>query len=443
MSFETSYKVIDGVRVEKTAENVYVIGKDLGYDIKITASIIEEEALTQVVRLTKINEFKGMTIRVMPDIHAGKGCVCGLTMNLNGIDYVVPSLIGVDIGCGMSFVRLTKETFTAEDLKKIDDAAHNVVPTGFNIHTEKKVDFDLTRFRCLSKVSEEMKMNFLKSIGTLGGGNHFISIEVGDETKYPYLIVHTGSRSLGRLIAVHYQNIAFESQKKRMKEEYERKCREIKERLLAEGRDKEINNELKKIKRFSPNDLKEIKDLCGLIGQDAQDYLHDMMLAQEFATLNRRTIIENLTSSLGLSYEDYNETIHNYISPRDMILRKSSIAAYKDEIVLIPNDQCSGSHLCIGLGNEDENFSAPHGSGRAMSRSQAKKMFDGKTEQRKMLEHGVFTTTTAGNVDECTGAYKNASQVMKDCEGFVKIIEHLTPIWNFKDCSPEAASMDD
>ena len=434
--------MIDGVMVEKISNNEYIVGRELGYDIKITASIIDSYSIIQIVGLTKVPELKGVVIRIMPDVHAGAGCVCGLTMNLNGVDYIIPSLIGVDIGCGMSFARLTQKIFTAEDLKRIDDAAHKVVPTGFNIHTEVKDYFDLTKFYCFTECSDEMKKNFLRSIGTLGGGNHFISIEVGDTSKNPYLIVHTGSRSLGRHIALYYQKIAFEKYKLRMQEEYENKRREIKERLHAEGRDRFINDELKKIHKMSSEELKKMKDLCGLSGEDARHYLHDMMLAQEYATLNRKRIIENLTSSLSLSFEDYNETIHNYISPRDMILRKSSISAYEDEIVLIPNDQCSGSHLCIGLSNKDENFSAPHGSGRAMSRGEAKKTFDGETEQKKMLEKGVYTTTTAGNVDECTGAYKNASQVMKDCEGFVKIIEHLTPIWNFKDCSAEAASME-
>lgn len=398
-------------------------------DLKIFTENIEEEAVNQINELLEQESFKNCKVRIMPDVHAGKGCVIGFTADLG--EKVIPNIVGVDIGCGMLTVELGNLDV---DLEKLDKTIHEVVPSGFNIHEHKLTDFDkINDLHCLRELKETKKFN--RAIGTLGGGNHFIEIDQ-DEGGNKYLVIHTGSRNMGNQVARYYQDLAIQlcSGKEELFEKKEQTIKEYKE----QGRKSEIQEELKRLEReyskLKPN-LPE--DLCYLEGKYRDMYLHDMKICQEYAVCNRVNIAHEILKGY-LTKEEYGafewkmfETIHNYISFEDNIVRKGAISAKKGERVVIPINMRDGCIIGIGKGNVDWNNSAPHGAGRIMSRKKAKETF--KMEDFKESMEGIYTTSvTEETLDEAPFVYKPIQEIVDNIKDTVDIEKIIKPIYNFK-----------
>lgn len=420
-------------------------------NVKIFTKNIEQEAIDQINELLDQEAFKNSKIRIMPDVHAGKGCVIGFTGNLG--DKVIPNIVGVDIGCGMLCVKLGKVDL---NLEKLDQIIRQYIPSGMNVHETQKYKFlELEQLYCFKELTN--KNNYLeKSLGTLGGGNHFIEIDI-DEDNNKYLVIHTGSRNLGKQVAEIYQNKAIEycSYKKEMKEEKEKVIKEYKE----QGKQKEIQNKLIEINKKYEGKTKLPKELCYLEGKLREDYLHDMRICQEFAKDNRLCIAKQIlcnyfevpyyqgANSVRLVEDvnypafitqdyivhdfNYFQTIHNYISFEDNIVRKGAISAKKGERVLIPMNMRDGCIIGIGKGNDDWNQSAPHGAGRIMSRLKAKETLNLKDFENSM--NGIYTTSVSeSTIDESPMAYKSMDEIIKCIEDTVEIERIIKPIYNFK-----------
>ena len=344
------------------------------------ASDVDQQAIDQIKDLLGKEFVRGSTIRIMTDVHSGAGCVIGTTMTID--KSVVPNLVGVDIGCGLEVVRLADRHI---DVKALDALIYTRIPAGFKIR-EKEHPFnehiDLDRLKCRSAVDLGRAR---LSVGTLGGGNHFIEVNVdGDGARY--LVVHSGSRHIGLQVATHYQKMASKG-----------------------GRD----------------------PLAHLEGEQFDDYLHDMRLMQQYAAINRKAIVDTLLSGLGLVECDRFTTIHNYIDTEEMILRKGAVSAHKGERLIIPLNMRDGSLLCIGKGNAQWNYSAPHGAGRTMSRREAKRVLDLKRYRTMM--NGIYTTSVSkATLDECPLAYKPLGTLLDHISPTVDVIEHIKPIYNFK-----------
>lgn len=379
-------------------------------NVKIFASIIDEATKKQVEDLSICDAYSGCTIRVMPDCHAGMGCTIGSVIKFN--DRVVPNTVGVDIGCGMLVVNLGKVDI---DLQKLDDVIHEFVPAGFNIHENAVADFNLDFIAPLKD-----RQYILNSIGTLGGGNHFIEVDIDDENN-KYLVIHSGSRNLGVQVCNYWQELGFAKLKDHSVEN-----KAVVDRLKAEGREKDIQAELKKLK------CKQVKkELSYIEGEDLEGYLHDMHLCQEYAVLNRNTMADIILKQMEMKDIGRFTTIHNYIDIENCIIRKGAIAAQKEEMVIIPMNMRDGSLICIGKGNEDWLCSAPHGAGRIMSRKQATENL--KLEDFKKSMEGIYTTTAdTDTIDEAPMAYKSAETIMEDIKDTVKIVDVIKPIYNFK-----------
>ena len=383
------------------------------------ATVVEEEAIEQIRRMCDYSFTEGCQVRIMPDVHAGKGCTIGTTMTVHG--KVVPNVVGVDIGCGMYTVRLAEKEI---DLVKVDEACH-YIPSGRNVWPGRIEAFDLSQLRCYRNLKE---MRWLKrSLGTLGGGNHFIEVEEGaDGTKY--LVIHSGSRNLGKQVAELYQKLATELNQG--KEEYLKARQEIIETYKAQGRKQEIQQALKDLK-WVAKDATLPADLCFVYGEYLEDYLHDVDLCQKFAARNRELMAEIILERAGLTKAEAFHTIHNYIDVNEMILRKGAIAAHAGEKVLIPINMRDGSILAIGKGNPEWNCSAPHGAGRVMSRAKAKESLELET-YRKAME-GIYTTSVnAETLDEAPMAYKSLEDIIGVIGDTVDVVEILRPIFNFK-----------
>jgi len=382
-----------------------------GNDIKIYATTLDDVALEQIKELGKFEAYLNSKIRIMPDCHAGAGCTIGTTMEIK--DKITPNLVGVDIGCGMLTVKL-KETDI--DLQKLDAIINEFIPNGFNTHTEQKAEFDFNKL-----IAKNLNVDRAKvSIGSLGGGNHFI--EVGKTSKDElYLVIHSGSRNIGGQVAKYYQNIAIENLTDNTKE------RELLiAKLKKEGRQNEIGKELKKLKKPEIN-----KDLAYLIGSNFDNYMHDMELMQKYAVLNRRTMANIILEKAGLTEVEAFETIHNYIDFKRMILRKGAVSAENGETLLIPINMRDGSIIAKGKGNEDWNYSAPHGAGRLMGRRQAHKNlnFDEFKEQMKDIYSTSILTET---LDEAPNAYKPMNEILEAIGETAEVIDIIKPIYNFK-----------
>lgn len=383
------------------------------------AKVVEPEAIEQIQRMCDYEFTAGSKIRIMPDVHAGKGCTIGTTMTV--VDKVVPNVVGVDIGCGMYTVNLGK---TDIDFQKLDEAAH-FIPSGKHVWDGRIERFDLQRLRCYRSLKKTKWLE--RSLGTLGGGNHFIEIdEAGDGTKY--LVIHTGSRNLGKQVAEIYQQLAIDLAKG--KEAYFEKKDEIIRTYKEQGRRNEIQKALEEI--YWKSKEPEIPgDLCYLYGRYFDDYMHDVEICQQFALKNREKIAEILLEHIGIAGEYAFHTIHNYIDIDEKILRKGAIAAHEGEKVLIPINMRDGSVLAIGKGNPDWNFSAPHGAGRIMSRTQAFKELDMDEYKREM--QGIYTTSVnKDTLDEAPMAYKSLEDIIDVIADSVDIIEIMKPIYNFK-----------
>lgn len=383
------------------------------------AKIVEDEAIEQIRRMCDYEFTEGSKIRIMPDVHAGKGCTIGTTMTVK--DKVVPNVVGVDIGCGMYTVNLGNVDI---DFEKLDTAAH-YIPSGMDVWEGRQERFDLQQLRCYRELKDTKRLE--RSLGTLGGGNHFIEVdEATDGTKY--LVIHTGSRNLGKQVAEIYQRIAIDLAKG--KEEYFKKRDEIINTYKAEGRRKDIQAALKAIE-WTEREAEVPDDLCFLYGQYFDDYMHDVEICQQFALRNREKIAEILLERAGLAGTDGFHTIHNYIDTKEMILRKGAIAAHKDEKILIPINMRDGSVLAMGKGNPEWNYSAPHGAGRLMSRTKAKSELDLEEYKREMQE--VYTTSVSANtLDEAPMAYKSLEDIIDVIRDSVDIIDIMKPIYNFK-----------
>lgn len=403
-------------------------------DLKIFTNNIEDEAVKQIDELLEQEPFKDCKVRIMPDVHAGKGCVIGFTADLG--NKVIPNIVGVDIGCGMLCVELGN---MALDFEKLDKIIIENIPSGRNIREQKLIDFEkINELYCLRELKESNKFN--KAIGTLGGGNHFVEIDVDDENN-KYLVIHTGSRNLGKQVSDYYQNLAVELCSG--KEEMYKKKEKIIKTYKEQGKKSEIQEALKELEKEYKNNKPNLpKDLCYLENRYRDMYLHDMKICQEYASLNRLHIAkEILMNYFQLTYGpeiDYPpimnnrfETIHNYISFEDNIVRKGAISAKKGEKVLIPINMRDGSIIAVGKGNKDWNQSAPHGAGRIMSRIKAKETFTLDEFEKSMK--GIYTTSVSvETIDEAPFVYKPMQEIIDNIQDTVEIKKIIKPIYNFK-----------
>ena len=393
-------------------------------NLKIFTKNIEEQAVNQINELLNQEAFKNSKVRIMPDVHAGKGCVIGFTGNLG--EKVIPNIVGVDIGCGMLCVELGNIDL---DLKKLDEIIHNSIPSGMNVNDEVYEYFDISKLLCHKELKNKDEW-LEKSLCSLGGGNHFIEVDI-DEDNNKYLVIHTGSRNLGKQVAEIYQNKAIEycSYKEEMKQEIQDTIKEYKE----QGRQQEIQQKLIEIHKKYEGKTKLPKDLCYLEGQLRKDYLHDMKICQEFACKNRELIATKIINKLGLYLfiEEYFETIHNYIDFEDNIIRKGSIKANKGKKVIIPMNMRDGCIIGIGKGNNDWNQSAPHGAGRTMSRNMAKEKLS--MEEYKNSMKNIYTTSVnEETIDEAPMVYKPMEEIIEYIKDTVDVVKIIKPIYNFK-----------
>lgn len=389
-----------------------MIKNSIGIKTKIFAKTFEQEAIDQVKRLANFEPYLYSKIRIMPDGHAGKGCTIGTTMTLT--DKVTPNLVGVDIGCGMHVARIREREV---DLQKLDSIIREYIPSGFSIHKAPVVPFNFSELKCAKHVDLERAS---LSIGSLGGGNHFIELGVSESVDL-YLVIHTGSRSLGVSVCKYYQELAW----KNLEKDGDRRNELISE-LKKQGREKDIEMELKGLKKPVVD-----KELAFLEGDDFENYIHDMKIVQGFASVNRMTISDIILDVMNLSLLEDFETPHNYIDTDSMILRKGAISARKNERVIIPMNMRDGSLICIGKGNEDWNYSAPHGAGRIMSRSKAKEKISIQDYEESMK--GIFSTSVnSSTVDEAPQAYKPMDEIVSIISETVDVVDRIVPIYNFK-----------
>ena len=407
--------------------------KEIMEKLKIFADMIEPEALNQIYAMAKSDAYKDNIIRMMPDCHAGKGCTVGTTMMIT--DKITPNFVGVDIGCTVSAHRIKfprksngREWFDTVK-EKLDTVIREHVPSGCNIRKSLEDVKKKTRDRVsqiLGDLIADVNVKYnAYSIGTLGGGNHFISVEWCEETNEVYLLIHCGSRHLGVEVCKYWQTKAIKN----------RTCNkgevgELIKRLKAEGREKEIQAELKKIERPKVNNELAYLDL-NLEPDDFRGYLHDMSICQSFARMNHETIADIIAKHMGWRYGEQIFTMHNYIDTESMILRKGAVSARLGDILIIPMNMRDGSLICVGKGNFDWNYSAPHGAGRIMSRSRAKEELT--MEEFKESMKGIYTTSVnTATIDEAPMAYKPMEAIIYLLEETAEIVKRIKPLYNFK-----------
>lgn len=398
---------------------------------KVFNDNVEESAISTIISLLNQPYAKDSKIRIMSDVHAGKGCVIGTTMTLK--DKVVPNLVGVDVGCGMLAIKLKEKRI---DLPNLDSVIRKYVPSGGACHDKDnsaRTSLDVRELRCFGKKGSLIREDLAyKSVGTLGGGNHFIEVDK-DKDSNLWLVIHSGSRHLGLEVANYYQKIAYE----RIKDlynggSYAQKQAELIEKLKAEGRTREIESEIIKFKAsYSAENPKIPYELAYLEGKDFDDYMHDMKLVQAHASCNRAEMARIIIKYAKLHEVERFETIHNYVDVDNKILRKGSVSAQKGEKLIIPMNMRDGSLICIGKGNEDWNYSAPHGAGRLMSRSEAKDKVS-MTMYKEAMKGIYSTSVNRGTIDESPFAYKNMDDIMSYIKDTVEVIDVIKPIYNFK-----------
>ena len=394
-------------------------------DLKIFGKTIEQGVYSQVYRMMALDAFRDSKVRIMPDTHSGVGCVIGFTAALG--EKVVPNLVGVDIGCGMYVVNLGK---VAINLDGLDKFIHENIPSGSEVNEKQgtRVEFpELNDMKMYKHLRNEKHLQ--SSIGSLGGGNHFIELDTSSNGDV-YLVIHTGSRNLGQQVCKYYQKLAIEqcnSHKHEIKEE----IKKVTEELRDAGRAKEISKAITEIKKKYESINKVPTDLCYLTGELRDDYLHDMRLCQEFAIRNREEIARRILKFLKIKPIECWHTVHNYIDFTDGIVRKGAIRCNEGEKVIIPLNMRDGSIIGIGKGNPDWNNSGPHGAGRLMSRSAAKESISMKDFKDSM--EGIYTTSVNKNtLDESPMAYKDAQEIIDAVGDTVEVIEVIKPIYNFK-----------
>lgn len=388
---------------------------------KVYTDVVEEDALAQIRTLCNQEYAKESSIRIMPDVHAGAGCTIGTTMTIK--DAVVPNLVGVDIGCGMETIRIKNKHI---ELEKLDKLIYEKIPSGFQIReTEHKLneEIDLTMLRCC-KAGRINLQRAARSLGTLGGGNHFIEADK-DEKGRIYLVIHSGSRHLGLEVAKFYQEQAYRALNGTSKTDIEQLIAEYK----AAGREREIQSAIEALKPQIRTEIPKALAYCS--GQLMEDYIHDMKIVQRFAMLNRKAMMNEIIKGMKLKVEEEFTTIHNYIDTESMILRKGAVSAKAGEKLLIPINMRDGSLICIGKGNPDWNYSAPHGAGRLMSRTRAKNTYTVSEFKKQMA--GIYTTSVhAGTLDECPMAYKGMEDIVNNIGDTAEIVNIIKPVYNFK-----------
>lgn len=361
---------------------------------KVFTDIIDSSTIGQITALLNQEFVQGAQIRIMPDCHAGAGCVVGTTITLK--DKVVPYLVGSDIGCGMLVIKLKEKRINLPDF---DSVIHKHVPSGFDTSkTDKssKTTIDIEKLKCFSKAKIDV-LKAYRNVGTLGGGNHYVELDKDDDGN-TYLVIHTGSRSLGKDVCEYYQNLAY---------------KKLKEKIS-----------------YIPFEMAYLE------GQDFDDYIYDMKLVQQYAKDNRAEVARLILKYSKLTEIERFETVHNYIDTDVMMLRKGAVSANKGEELIIPINMRDGALICVGKGNPDWNFSAPHGAGRLMSRGDAKRSFTVSEYKKTMKEAGIYTTSVgAGTLDECPMAYKPIESIVDNIEDTVEITKIITPIYNYKSSS--------
>ena len=396
----------------------------------IYQSEIDDATRDQVQTIVNQPFVEGETIRIMPDCHAGAGCVIGTTMTLtNG--RVCPNLVGVDIGCGMYLVSLKGIKEEDIDFKALDEFVETHIPTGRNIHEERKAKFpDILNLKCYRELKDASK--FERAIGTLGGGNHFLELDKDTEGTI-YFVVHTGSRNMGKQVADYYQDLADGVCNRQLDAYFVEKANLI-ETYKAEGRKTEIQAALKALtQKYKENTNKVPKDLAWLEGDHLNDYLHDMDICQRYAQLNRETICREICRFFGIDFDTAGklETIHNYIDLKQKMLRKGSIDCSEGKGVIIPVNMRDGSIIAVGKGNKDYNCSGPHGAGRLLSRNQAKENISLEDFEKSM--EGIHTSCVSyDTLDESPMAYKSIESVLPWIKETADVVDIIKPIWNYK-----------
>jgi RNA-splicing ligase RtcB len=388
-------------------------------EAKIFTDIVDEASISQVLLLLNQEFLSESKIRLMPDIHAGAGCTIGTTMTIT--DKIVPNLVGVDIGCGMESVRV-KETHI--ELQKLDKLIYNNIPSGFNVREKTHKYFDeinLEDLFCFKYIDQKRAE---KSLGTLGGGNHFIEADKDDEGNI-YIVVHSGSRHLGVEVANYYQEEGYKSLNGSTKKDIDNLISDLK----AQGREREIQKSIAALKDTNRTNIP--RQLAYVSGELFEQYIHDMKIVQKYAELNRQAMIHEIVKGMKLHVMEQFTTVHNYIDTEAMILRKGAVSAKKGEKLLIPINMRDGSLICIGKGNADWNQSAPHGAGRLMSRSAAKKTFT-VSEFKKQMSDIYTTSVNKDTLDECPMAYKGIDDIVNNIGDTVDVIQVIKPIYNFK-----------
>ena len=380
----------------------------------IFADKIDKQTKTQISSLLREEAYADSKIRIMPDTHSGRNVAVGTTMTISG--RVSPALVGVDIGCGMEAVLLGERNI---DLERLDEVIHKLIPCGAKIHDTPKADFDLGELYCKKRVDQTRAM---RSLGTLGGGNHFIEIDRLESGEL-MLVIHSGSRQLGSDVALYYIDQAYRYQCKKERKKTKRSYYESRDDEYFRASKREIKNDQPKVKR----------EEAILEGELFEQYLHDLSIVTAFADLNRRTMSGLICEAMELTVRDRFSCIHNYIDTERMILRKGAISARMGERVIIPLNMRDGALLGTGLGNPDWNFSAPHGAGRACNCTEAKYAFTVEDFQKEMT--GIYTTTAQiGSLDECPMAYKAPERILEFLGDSVSVDEIIKPIYNFKSC---------
>ncbi len=390
--------------------------------LKIFARTVEDTAKAQIERMATSEAYGDCTVRIMPDCHAGAGCTIGTVIALK--DRIVPNTVGVDIGCGMLVVNIGKIDV---DLQRLDRVVNNEVPSGFNIHEKPVTTVALIdRLHCRAVIDTDMAQ---RSIGSLGGGNHFIEVDEGSDGE-KYLVIHSGSRNLGKRVCEYWQKRA---------DDYCRKLgvneQEIIARLKAEGRQKEIAQAIREAKEQAP---KINKDLTFIEGEDAEKYLYDMQLCQLYANTNRYEMSRIICDAMGWMHTNIGNftTMHNYIDIKHRILRKGAVRALNGEQLIIPMNMRDGSLLCRGNGNIDWLYSAPHGAGRLMSRKQALENIS--LEQFEQSMKGIYSTSVCREtIDESPMAYKPMQEIIDSIGDTVEVTDIIKPVYNFKAKTPE------
>lgn len=391
----------------------------------VYANTIDDITIGQIQQMTNEDAMEGASIAIMPDSHFGKGSTVGTTIQLpkDGTMRIVPQTVGVDVGCSVSATKLSKTHLTQKELKTLDDMINRYIPAGFNVNTRETNQVSMQRIDRLIRdmtipISEKDILHIKKSVGTLGGGNHFISLEShGDDI---WLLIHTGSRKLGVITEAHHQNIA--------NQQFDFDTRPLIEQLKAEGRQQEIQSELQRAK-----DNHSTPQLKYLEGKLADDYLNDMDKAQQYAELNHEAIRNEILMRMGWEMTDYIHSMHNYVDVDAKIIRKGATDASLGKRLIIPLNMRDGSLIAVGKGNPSWNFSAPHGAGRLMSRRQAKSELDTQAYIDEMRKSGVYTTSAVkSTLDEAPQAYKPKEDIIYGTIDTMDIVAHIKPIYNFK-----------